>query len=283
MSTYLFPGQGSQSKGMGKELFTHFPKLTAVANDILGYSIETLCIDDPHNQLNLTQYTQPALYVVNALSYFKKREENPIDPTFVAGHSLGEYNALVAAGVMDFATGLKLIQKRGELMSKVVGGSMAAVIGLTKTTIESLLDQHNLTDVTIANDNSHTQLVLSGEVNKVAHAQVLCEQAGAMMVLPLKVSSAFHSPAMQSAEYEFEKFLQGFQFATTPSFPVIANTTARPYQPIEISKTLATQITSRVRWTETIEYLLAEGETDFIEIGPGMVLTGLVKRIKNGQ
>jgi malonyl CoA-acyl carrier protein transacylase len=130
MPAYIFPGQGSQAKGMGKELFSQFPEITAKADEILGYSITTLCVEDPDQRLNQTQYTQPALYTVNALFYFNKLRQIGTPPSFVAGHSLGEYNALLAADVFDFGTGLKLVKKRGELMSQASGGAMAAVIGL---------------------------------------------------------------------------------------------------------------------------------------------------------
>lgn len=282
MTTYVFPGQGSQIKGMGSGLFSEFSELTEKANAILGYSIQTLCLEDPHQHLTQTQYTQPALYIVNALTYFKKIQEKRKPPRFVAGHSLGEYNALLAASVFDFETGLKLVQKRGELMSQAREGAMAAIIGLKADLIKTILDQHGLTNVAIANDNSYTQLVISGSKEDIHEAQGLCEQAGAVLVIPLKVSGAFHSPYMRPAQEQFEHFLEGFQF-TSPSCPVISNYTARPYETTEISRTLAQQITHPVRWTESISYILAQGETEFEEVGPGAVLSGLIRRITNGQ
>jgi malonyl CoA-acyl carrier protein transacylase len=282
MSVYIFPGQGSQIKGMGGNLFSEFPELTAKANSILGYPIQTLCLEDPQQQLNQTCYTQPALYIVNALTYFKRRQESENHPSFLAGHSLGEYNALLAADVFDFETGLKLVKKRGELMHQVTNGAMAAVIGLKADSIKTALAQHDLESVAIANDNSYTQIVISGQKENIERAQEACEQAGAMMVVPLKVSGAFHSPYMRPVQEQFEVFLKEFQFAA-PKIPVIANYTARPYSTVDISKNLVQQITHSVRWTETINYLLAQGKTEFEEIGPGKVLTGLVQRIKNGQ
>lgn len=282
MSIYLFPGQGSQSIGMGKELFNQFPEYTAQADRILGYSIETLCLEDPQQQLSQTQYTQPALYVVNALSFFKKIQDTGQKPHLVAGHSLGEYNALLAAEVFDFATGLQLVKKRGELMSQASGGAMAAIIGLKAEVIKKLLTQHSLEQVTLANINSYTQIVLSGLKEEVKQAQVVCEQAGATMVVPLKVSGAFHSSHMRAAQEQFQTFLSPFQFSS-PTIPVIANYTAQAYQAGDIHHTLAQQITHPVRWSETIEYFLQQGETNLEEVGPGMVLTGLVRRIKNGQ
>lgn len=282
MPTYIFPGQGSQAIGMGKDLFSQFPKITAEADAILGYSIAALCVDDPHRRLNQTQYTQPALYTVNALSYLNKLHQGGKLPNFVAGHSLGEYNALLAAGVFDFGTGLKLVKKRGELMSQAVGGAMAAVIGLNIDTIRAILKQHHLSDVAIANYNTLMQTVISGKAPDVATAVPLLEKAGALMVIPLNVSGAFHSPYMRSAQEQFELFLKDFHFSP-PKFPVIANCTASVYQFPDIGNTLAAQMTRPVRWVETIQHLLSQNEVEFEEIGPGSVLTGLMMRIKNGQ
>lgn len=284
MVTYIFPGQGSQQKGMGKELFLQFPEFVAQANALLGYSLETLCLEDPHQHLSQTQYTQPALYVINALSYFKKQQEFEQNPAYVAGHSLGEYSALLAAGVFDFETGLKLVKKRGELMSQARDGAMAAIIGTKVEDIQTLLVQHNLTSVVVANRNSYTQLVISGQKAEIDQARELCEKVGATLTVPLKVSGAFHSPYMQASQEDFNTFLKEFQFAP-PKIPVIANCTARPYQAsdTDIKKNLSEQITSPVRWTESIDYLIAQGEMEFVEVGPGMILTGLIRRIKNGQ
>lgn len=282
MTAYIFPGQGSQAPGMGKELFSKFQPLVAEADAILGYSIETLCLSDPNQQLNQTQFTQPALYVVNALTYLDKVQTAQTKPAYFAGHSLGEYNALFAANVFDFATGLKLVKKRGELMSQAASGGMAAVIGLNAETIQNVLATHHLTRVTIANYNSYMQLVISGQQNEVVLAQSLFEQAGAKMVIPLKVSGAFHSPLMQASQNEFKEFIKSFQF-NAPSVPVISNVTAKPYKVNEIHTNLAQQISNPVRWTESIDYLLAQGMTEFEEVGPGSVLTGLVRRIKNKQ
>lgn len=284
MTAYVFPGQGSQIKGMGKELFAEFPDLAAKATAILGYSLEKLCLDDPLNQLNQTQYTQPALYAINALTYLKKLKETDKKPAFIAGHSLGEYNALLAANVFDFETGLKIVMKRGQLMSQATDGGMAAIVGLKEDFLNDILKKHNLTSVSFANYNSHTQIVLSGKKSDVEQARALCEQAGAALAVTLKVSGAFHSPHMKSFEEQFESFLRGFKFSA-PAIPVIANCNARPYPSTEndIIKNLAAQMTNPVRWSDSIEYLLKQGVSDFVEIGPGAVLTGLIRRIKNGQ
>ncbi len=162
MATFIFPGQGSQVKGMGGNLFNEFRELTAQADDILGYSIKELCMEDPNSTLGQTQYTQPALFVVSALSYLKRIKETGRKPDFVAGHSLGEYNALFAAGAFDFETGLKLVKKRGELMSLATGGSMAVVLGITEENIVEVLEQNGLYSIDIANVNSPYQVAISG-------------------------------------------------------------------------------------------------------------------------
>jgi malonyl CoA-acyl carrier protein transacylase len=282
MTTYVFPGQGSQQRGMGQGLFDLFPDIVKQADAILGYSIKTLCLEDPQQQLNQTQYTQPALYVVNALNYFKKLQESSTKPQYVAGHSLGEYNALLAANAFDFQSGLKLVQKRGALMSQATGGGMAAIVGLTGEKVNQILQENKLSDISVANYNSYTQIVISGPSAVIGQAQKLFETAGATLVIPLKVSGAFHSPYMQQAREQFEQFLTGFSF-NIPAIPVIANLTAKPYESDKVSYTLANQITNSVRWTESIRYLLDKGETDFVEVGPGSVLTGLIRRIKNNQ
>lgn len=281
MTTYVFPGQGSQVRGMGQEVFPLFPELVEQANHILGYSIEGLCLEGHDEQLNRTFYTQPALFVVNALTYLHKIQQTGKKPDYVAGHSLGEYNALFAAEVFDFATGLKLVQERGDLMSKAAGGGMAAVIGLKHDIVQNLLNEHNLLEIRIANFNSHTQIVISGPKDDIIAAQAFFEQAGAMYI-PLKVSGAFHSPYMGPAQQQFATFLHRFKF-NTPSIPVIANINALPYQETDTASHLAHQITHPVQWTKTIEYLVNKGENNFEEIGPGKVLTGLIRRIQKGQ
>ncbi len=282
MTTYIFPGQGSQIPGMGKALFSEFPELMEKANRMLGYSVQALCVEEPCELLNKTEYTQPALYIVNALTYLKKAKETGKKPDYVAGHSLGEYDALFAAGVFDFETGLKLVQKRGELMSHARGGGMAAVVGLTIKQVKAILQQNNLTTVSIANHNSHKQVVISGPNDDINLARPLFEKSGATMFIPLKVSGAFHSPYMGSAQQKFADYLKQFTFSP-PIIPVIANVSAKPYQENEIQTHLAHQITHPVEWTKSIEYLLQCGEKTFEEVGPGTVLTGLVRRIQKGE
>jgi len=279
MKSYLFPGQGSQFVGMGKDLFEMFKDYTDQADKILGYSIEQLCQTDPDNQLNNTAYTQPALYVVNALTYFKHMQEGNGPADMLAGHSLGEYNALLAAGVFDFATGLKLVKKRGELMSKATGGAMAAIIGLDVPRIEELLGNSGLEKVYIANYNTPLQTVISGDKNEVTQAQEVFESNGCQMYVKLPVSGAFHSPFMRPARDEFEDFVQQYPFSGLET-PVISNVEGKPYDSGREKELLVNQIVSSVKWVEIIEYMESSGIEDFVEIGPKRVLTGLVQRIK---
>jgi malonyl CoA-acyl carrier protein transacylase len=283
MKTYMFPGQGSQVKGMGEGLFEHFAELTAKADSILGYSIKELCMEDPRDELGKTQFTQPALYVVNALSYFKKIEETGEKPDFVAGHSLGEFDALMAAGVFDFETGLKLVKKRGELMSQVSNGAMAAVLNASKDQIEEILKTNGFHNVYLANYNSPSQIVISGLYDEITNAQPFFQQ-GKMRYYPLATSGAFHSAYMREAMGQFREFLQEVTF-NQPSIPVMANVTARPYAGDAMLDTLSNQIANTVRWSESIQYLMAlaasRGETmEFVELGQGDVLTRLALTIK---
>lgn len=277
MTVFMFPGQGSQKAGMGENLFVKYKEFTDIADSILGYSIEKLCNEDPDNMLGMTQYTQPALFTVNTLVYLDQVEKNGKQPDYTAGHSLGEYSALFASGAFDFATGLKLVKKRGELMSSAKGGGMAAVIGLTDSSISSILEENNLITISVANYNSPVQIVITGPENDIISSQPLFEKAGAKMFIPLKVSGAFHSPYMKQAADEFSIFIDQFVFYDL-KIPVISNINASPYEQGKIKETLVNQITSPVRWTETIQFLLNKGETDFIEAGPGKVLSGLLKQ-----
>lgn len=280
MTTFVFPGQGSQTKGMGGNLFEEFKEITAQADEILGYSIKRLCMEDPNLQLGQTLYTQPALFTVNALSYLKKIQDSGVKPDFVAGHSLGEYNALFAAGIFDFATGLKIVQKRGELMSQAVGGGMMAVLGLDERQLTEVIKEKNFHTIEIANYNSPYQIVVSGPKNDIERSKTLLEGIpGVKMIIPLKTSGAFHSRYMEEAQRKFEIFIDPFQFQKL-TISVISNVFARPYQYPDIKQLLIKQITHPVKWTETIQYLMGLGEMVFEEIGPGKVLSGLIQRIK---
>ena len=275
---YVFPGQGSQSPGMGGELFDQFPELVKQTDEVLGCSIKDLCLNDPDKRLGQTDYTQPALYIVNALTYLSKTEDSDLRPDFVAGHSLGEYNALFAAGVFDFITGLKLVQRRGQIMVKVTGGGMAAVIGMQPDKIKQVLKDASFESIDIANLNSPKQTVISGRKEDIDAVKTVFEDAGVRLFIPLKVSGAFHSRYMQEAQNEFADFLKSFEFQPV-QIPVIANFTAAPYQDTETVNNMVQQISSPVRWVESIQYLKQQPEPEFEEVGPGNVLTKLIKQI----
>lgn len=282
MRTYLFPGQGAQKRGMGAGLFEHFPFYTKTADRILGYSIQSLCLEDKDHQLNQTQYTQPALFVVNALMYLKHLDEGGEKPDYFAGHSLGEYNALFAAGVFDFETGLSLVKKRGELMSQAQGGGMSAVLGLTREQLQALLDDKGLSRVSIANHNSYQQIVISGPKAEVSEAETIIASQDGVRCVPLNVSGAFHSPLMKEAQHNFSSFLDEQRF-NLPQRPVIANFDAKPYHPKVIKSNLSQHLTHPVEWTQSMAYLLKKPAMEFKEMGPGQVLTQLLKRIQENN
>lgn len=265
MKAILFPGQGVQRRGMGEGLFGIFKEYTDLASGVLGYSIEDLCLHDPEEKLGQTRYTQPALYVVNALNYYHGRRKGDFQADYFMGHSLGEYNALLAAGAFDFVTGLKLVKKRGELMGAASGGGMAAVLGLKTAQIEKILGGAGFHDIDLANYNTPTQLVISGPVESVAGAVKILERENARCI-QLNVSGAFHSRYMRDAQKEFKEFIEAFSFSR-PSIPVIANSTARPYQGGDIARTLCEQIASPVLWVDSVRYLMGRGVTDYSEVG----------------
>ncbi len=282
MKVYLFPGQGSQARGMGKALFGSYTEMVRTADEVLGYSVEELCLADPRSELNQTRFTQPAIYVVSALAY-QDELLRAGHPDYVAGHSLGEFNALLAAGCFDFETGLRLVQKRAELMSQMREGAMAAVLNMPAADIARVLADNGLDEIDIANLNTPSQTVISGSKAQIVKAQDLFTQ-GRTQYIPLNTSGAFHSRLMAPAQQAFTDFLAGFEFRP-PRIPVIANVSARSYAPGEVATNLAKQITGSVRWSESIQYLMAQaaaaGQTpEFSEVGHGDVLTRMVQKIK---
>lgn len=278
MHVFLFPGQGSQQRGMGGTLFDAFPDLTEAASEILGYSIRTLCLEDPDGLLDQTRYTQPAIYTVNALAYYQRLREGGVVADAFAGHSLGEFNALLAAQCFDFAQGLRLVRQRAELMSEVGGGGMAAIINLRRNVLVDLLQAEHADGIDLAIHNAPSQSVIAGPGEELARLEVAVEAAGGMLY-PLNTSGAFHSRYMQPIADAFHQYLQGMVLAP-PSKPVIANVSARPYRKGEIAQNLVRQLTHPVQWCESIEYLLAQGEATFEELGHGDVLTKLVGKIR---
>jgi malonyl CoA-acyl carrier protein transacylase len=285
MIAFLFPGQGSQKRGMGLGLFDEVMEYRTIEKDVdalLGYSMRQLCLEDPQNLLKETQYTQPSLYVVNALHYYAARRRGE-RASYLAGHSLGEYNALLAAESFDFLTGLRLVQKRGELMSRAKNGGMGAVIGLDPEKVLRVIDDSDLKSLDVANFNSPSQIVVSGPLADLKRAGPIFEKAGAKLFMPLPVSAAFHSRQMADAARSFGDFLAPMSFAA-PKTPVIANATARPYPGVDASDAvkslLVKQITGSVRWIQSITFLRENGVTEFKETGPGNVLTRLVQQIQ---
>lgn len=278
-TVYMFAGQGSQTRGMGRELFDAYPDWVEEADRILGYSIRELCLEDPLARLNQTQYTQPALYTMNALAWRKAVEGQGRRPDIVLGHSLGEYNALLAAGAFDFATGLRLVQQRGEFMGRATRGAMTAVVGLDLATIDSVFARADLDAVDIANVNSPSQVVLSGDPQQLERAGRYMKEAGASMVMPLKVSAAFHSRLMAPLAREFAAVLRTVAFRPL-TCRVIANCTAQPYDDGSVRALLAAQFDHSVLWLDSIRNVILDGDAEFVEIGAGKVLTRLVQQIR---
>lgn len=287
-TAFLFPGQGSQEVGMGKELAQEYDAAKAIfsqADEILGVSISQLSWEGPEDQLNDTFNTQPALLSHSTATLSVLQERMPgFKPEYVAGHSMGEFSALVAAEALSFSDALKLVRRRGELM-KAAGdtspGGMAAVLCLDIPDLEEICAQASTADqiVQVANDNCPGQVVISGHTQSLEAAMQAASEAGARKVVRLAVSIAAHSPLMSNAQGDFNQEVENSPIAQ-PAMPVIGNVSANPLSsPEEIRADLMAQLTERVRWTETIHWLLAQGVDTFVEIGSGKVLTSLVKRI----
>ncbi|MDP4536965.1 ACP S-malonyltransferase [Alkalimonas collagenimarina] len=274
---YMFPGQGAQQVGMGRELFDKYPQLIRAADEILGYSIKELCLNGPVSKLSNTQYTQAALYTVSTLSYLDK-VANEAEPDVVMGHSLGEFNALFAAGVFSFEDGLRLVKKRGELMAQMSDGGMVAVMKCAPEVIQKVMDAAHIKDIDFANYNSPSQLVLAGPKDSLARLTLDLEDEGAAVV-PLNVSAPFHSRYMAQVRRHFAHYLTQFSFAN-PNKVIISNVHAQPYDVAQLKQCLAMQISSPVRWCDSIEYLLHKGVSNFHEVGHGQVLKNLLAKIQ---
>lgn len=275
---YVFPGHGSQHVGIGSGLFARFPELVAEADSILGYSIEELCLGGPTDRLADNRFAQPAVFTVSALEYLERVERRGRRPDIVAGHSLGEYTALFAAGAMDFGTGLRVVARRAQLMNNRPTGSMVSVIGIAPERIRARLDETGLSEVTFACFNSPEQTALSGPEESVrAAAELLRPDATA--VFWVSPTTAPHSPCMAEAAEELGEFLRSVDFRS-PEVPVVANVTARPYQTGELPSLLVRQLVEPVRWVDTVRYLEGLERPRYEEIGPGAVLTGLIEAIR---
>ena len=284
---YVFPGQGSQSTGMGSDLYNSYPsakEVFAEADASLGFSLSRLCFEGPEEELKKTHNVQPAILVVS-IACLKALEESAIanfpPPTFVAGHSLGEYTALVAAGVLGLTDAVLLVRERGRLMYEAGlknPGSMLAVIGLDEETVKDI-SFHSGTE--ISNINCPGQIVVSGAAQALAEADKLARIKGARALIPLRVSGAFHSALIEPVLAEFSKIVSNFRFQP-PVIPVISNVTARPLTDVDsIKEELVKQLRNCIQWQRSVEYMMHSGVTTFYEMGPGRVLTGLIRRINS--
>ncbi len=277
-TAWIFPGQGSQAVNMGADLFqleSLQPQL-AQANDILGWSVADIC-QDPDDKVSQTLYTQPCLYVVEALLAEQLMQQGQT-PDFVAGHSLGEYVALFAAGVFDFATGLQLVKRRAELMSTATDGAMAAVIGFQREELDAVIA--DTAGVVLANDNNPMQVVISGTVEGV---DAVLAQVKSKRAVKLNVSGAFHSPLMADAAAQFQSILENAEFQSA-RIPVLSNVDPTPETDgAQLKQRLTQQMTGSVRWREISLQLADAGVERVVEVGPGNVLTGLVKRTCSGM
>ena len=285
MKAFVFPGQGAQFVGMGKDLYENnaqAKELFEKANEILGYRITDIMFDGTAEELKQTKVTQPAVFLHSVISAICMGEE--FKPAMTAGHSLGEFSALVAAGALSFEDGLKLVYARAMAMQKAceaAPSTMAAIIGLPDEKVEEICQSINKDEnvVVPANYNCPGQLVISGNVEAIKEACAAMKEAGAKRALPLPVGGAFHSPLMQPAKDELQAAIEATEIKA-PKCPVYQNVDAKPHtDPAEIKANLIAQLTSSVKWTQSVQNMIADGADDFTECGPGKALQGMISRI----
>lgn len=284
MKAYIFPGQGSQFPGMGKDLFDKFEmakEMFHVSDEILGFDLSTIILKGSKEDLQQTRVTQPAIFLHSIIT--AKVMGADFQPDAVAGHSLGEFSALTAAGVIDFESGLKLVSQRAEAMQKACNinkGTMAAILGMEDKKVDEIC--HQISGVVVAaNYNCPGQLVISGSIDAIESACEDLKAAGAKRALILPVGGAFHSPLMEPARAELENAIDSTSFSD-PLCPIYQNSPAIAVEdPIEIQKNLIAQLTAPVRWSQSINSMIESGITNFIEVGPGKVLQGLVRKISS--
>src|SRR5271154_4649051 len=289
-TAFLFPGQGSQSVGMGLDLAQAFPIARQTfdeANEALGFDLADLCFNGPEERLRLTEFTQPAIFTVSVAA-LRVLTEAGVTPDYLAGHSLGEYSANVAAGAIEFAVAARTVRRRGQLMQQAVPagqGAMAAILGMPAEAVVAICREASSEGALVepANLNSPEQTVISGATAAVERATALAKERGAKRAVLLQVSAPFHCSLMQPAQDGLAPILQEISFSAA-KMPVVVNVDAALVTDgVQLRDALVRQVTGAVRWTESMQLLIAEGVTNFVEVGPGKVLSGLLRQIDRGQ